>query len=200
MDTYGLQPANPHTDHADASGLWPEQHLRYPVHLSEPEPPRSTDSSYRSYHTANASPLSYLTTNSTSTLSSNMSFPFSVTSINSRKSRKNVLYPRRVHPPPLLPVPVAPEHPASSDVRFLSFLLLLILGLTTDAPALYIAPSLASPVPLYDLVAVLGDPSCACWRSAASVIGAPRGFFATRACSDRRRNSLLCRIVHRTDP
>jgi hypothetical protein len=58
-----------------------------------------------------------------------MSFPFSVTSINSRKSRKNVLYPRRVHPLPPLPVPVASEPHASSDplawqVRFLCTTLL----------------------------------------------------------------------------
>ncbi|KAI9461894.1 hypothetical protein BJY52DRAFT_163647 [Lactarius psammicola] len=43
---------------------------------------------------------------SSSVMSSNMSFPYSVTSINSRKSRKSVLYPRRVHPPP---VAVSPE-------------------------------------------------------------------------------------------
>ncbi|KAH9044955.1 hypothetical protein EDB83DRAFT_2523601 [Lactarius deliciosus] len=46
-------------------------------------------------------------------MSSNTSFPYSVTSINSRKSRKNVLYPRRVHPPP---VAVLPECVGSPDM------------------------------------------------------------------------------------
>jgi len=50
---------------------------------------------------------------SSSIISSNSSFPYSVTSINSRKSRKNVLYPRRVHPPP---VTVLPESVGSPDM------------------------------------------------------------------------------------
>lgn len=54
---------------------------------------------------------------SSSILSSNTSFPYSVTSINSRKSRKNVLYPRRVHPPPAT---VLPECVGSPDVRLIS--------------------------------------------------------------------------------
>jgi hypothetical protein len=77
-----------------------------------------------SYYSAVSSP-SYSTTNSGSTWSSNMSFPYSVTSINSRKSRKNVLYPRRTHPPtptmpppPPLAVPVPAE--LSHDVRLFS--------------------------------------------------------------------------------
>ncbi|KAI9430814.1 hypothetical protein H4582DRAFT_2014085 [Lactarius indigo] len=88
----------------------------------------STDSSHQSYYTADTSPLSYLTTSSNSTLSSNASFPYSVTSINSYKSRKNVLYPRRVHP---LPIAVSLGHPASVSpdaliwqVRFLCTTLL----------------------------------------------------------------------------
>jgi len=56
-----------------------------------------------------------------------MSFPYSVTSINSRKSRKNVLYPRRAHP---VPVAVSSEHLSVStdaliwQVRFLCTTLL----------------------------------------------------------------------------
>ncbi|KAF8257966.1 hypothetical protein EI94DRAFT_1756242 [Lactarius quietus] len=50
---------------------------------------------------------------SSSIMSSNMSFPYSVTSISSRKSRKNVLYPRRVHPSP---VTVLPECVGSPDM------------------------------------------------------------------------------------
>ncbi|KAH9009948.1 hypothetical protein EDB83DRAFT_448048 [Lactarius deliciosus] len=87
----------------------------------------STGSS-QSYYTANTSPLSSLTTNSTSTLSSITSFPYSVTSIRSHNSRKNVLYPRRVHP---LPVAVPLGHPANVSpdaliwqVRFLCTTLL----------------------------------------------------------------------------
>ena len=75
-----------------------------------------------SYYSAVSSP-SYSTTNSGSTWSSNMSFPYSVTSINSHKSRKNVLYPRRTHQPTLLrPPPFAVPVPAelSHDVRLLS--------------------------------------------------------------------------------
>ncbi|KAI9435448.1 hypothetical protein H4582DRAFT_1969446 [Lactarius indigo] len=48
-----------------------------------------------------------------STASSNPSFPYSVTSVNSRKSRKNVLYPRRAHPPPVV---VSPEYIVSPNV------------------------------------------------------------------------------------
>lgn len=85
-----------------------------------------SNASLQSYYSANTSPLSYL---SSSTRSSIMSFPFSVTSINSYKSRKNVLYPRRVHP---LPVAVASEHSVSPDVRFLSgFPLSLLLNTHT---------------------------------------------------------------------
>ncbi|KAH8979940.1 hypothetical protein EDB92DRAFT_1977146 [Lactarius akahatsu] len=64
----------------------------------------------------------------TSTLSSITSFPYSVTSISSQKSRKNVLYPRRVRP---LPVAVPLGHSASVSpdaliwrVRFLCTTLL----------------------------------------------------------------------------
>ena len=67
------------------------------------------------YYSAVPSPSHSTTTNTGSTLSSNMSFPYSVTSITSRKSRKNVLYPRRAHPmppPEPLPVPLLPPEPA----------------------------------------------------------------------------------------
>jgi len=57
----------------------------------------STDSSSQSYYTANAS---VSTTNSPSSCSSDVSFPYTVTSINSYKSRKTVLYRRREHSPP----------------------------------------------------------------------------------------------------
>ncbi|KAF8259392.1 hypothetical protein EI94DRAFT_1028646 [Lactarius quietus] len=57
----------------------------------------STDSSLQSYYTPNAS---VSTINSTSSCSSDVSFPYTVTSINSYKSRKTVLYRRREHPPP----------------------------------------------------------------------------------------------------
>lgn len=48
-----------------------------------------------------------------STASSNPSFPYSVTSVNSYKSRKNVLYPHRAHPPPVV---VSPEYIVSPNV------------------------------------------------------------------------------------
>ncbi|KAH9054773.1 hypothetical protein EDB87DRAFT_1420047 [Lactarius vividus] len=64
---------------------------------------------------------------SSSIMSSNTSFPYSVTSVNSRKSRKNVLHPRRVHPPPV--VAVLPECVGSPgmltwEVRYLCATLL----------------------------------------------------------------------------
>ncbi|KAH8987266.1 hypothetical protein EDB92DRAFT_1817953 [Lactarius akahatsu] len=55
-------------------------------------------------------------------MSSNTSFPYSVTSVNSRKSRKNVLYPRRVHPPPA--IAVLPECILTWEVRYLCATLL----------------------------------------------------------------------------
>ena len=61
-----------------------------------------------SYYSAISSPSYSTTTNTASTWSSNNSFPYSVTSINSRKSRMNVLYPRRSYPLPL-PAPVLSE-------------------------------------------------------------------------------------------
>ncbi len=81
----------------------------------------SIGSSLQSFYTANTSlshsaPPQTMCTNST--VSSNLSFPYSVTSINSYKSRKNVLYPRRAHPPP---VTVSPEYIVSPNVRFLRF-------------------------------------------------------------------------------
>ncbi|KAH9049227.1 hypothetical protein EDB83DRAFT_1403816 [Lactarius deliciosus] len=88
----------------------------------------SARSSLQSFYTANSS-LSQSSTTQTvyrnSTASSNLSFPYTVTSINSYKSRKNVLYPRRAHPPP---VTVSPEYIISPDliwdVRHLSATLL----------------------------------------------------------------------------
>ena len=66
------------------------------------------------YYSAVSSPLYSTTTNTGSTLSSNMSFPYLVIWINSRKSRKTVLYPRRAHPlPPLVQVLVSLRPPVS---------------------------------------------------------------------------------------
>ncbi|KAI9435447.1 hypothetical protein H4582DRAFT_649233 [Lactarius indigo] len=116
---YLLQSIRARNDHADSLSRlsWP------PILGSEPGPGAqpSNTSSLQSYYTApylhpsDASPQSnyfadssptYSAMNSES-LSSNMSFPYSVTSINSRKSHKNVLYPRRAHP---LPDTVSSEH------------------------------------------------------------------------------------------
>jgi hypothetical protein len=71
----------------------------------------SSNTSLQSYYSADSS-LSYSTRNSPSTLSSNMSFPYSVTSLNSIKSRLNVLYPHRAH---RLPVAVTSEHFCLTD-------------------------------------------------------------------------------------
>jgi len=77
----------------------------------------SSNTSPHSYYTANASPLSNLSTSSSYTQSSNMSFPYSVTSINSHNSRKNILYPRRAHPPPAPPLAVPVPAEFSHDAR-----------------------------------------------------------------------------------
>ncbi|KAI9461917.1 hypothetical protein BJY52DRAFT_1257576 [Lactarius psammicola] len=137
------QPINSHTDRAGSGGLsWPERRSPYSVLQSGAEPyvppsrnwastsqfPGLGRESPQSYYTTNSSPLLYLRTNSASTRSSNLSFPYSVTSISSYKSRKNVLYPRRVHP---LPVAVSSDPSASVSpdaliwqVRFLCTTLL----------------------------------------------------------------------------
>ncbi|KAI9461886.1 hypothetical protein BJY52DRAFT_1257395 [Lactarius psammicola] len=99
---------------------WLKEWFRFPALGSETKPstaastfsyqppgralPSSIDSSLRTFYTANSSP-SYSSSrqpvNSTSTASSNNSYHYSVTSINSRKSRKNVFYPSRAHLPPI---------------------------------------------------------------------------------------------------
>ncbi|KAH9018931.1 hypothetical protein EDB84DRAFT_629429 [Lactarius hengduanensis] len=63
-----------------------------------------SSTSFQTFYTANTSPSYYSTrqtVKTTSTASSNNSYHYSVTSLNSRKSRNNVLYPRRVHRPPV---------------------------------------------------------------------------------------------------
>ncbi|KAH9177227.1 hypothetical protein EDB89DRAFT_1519816 [Lactarius sanguifluus] len=135
------QPFNAYTDRAGGLSR-PVRHPWFPAHVSGPErysqpsgtsslqsyytSPQQSDISSQSYYSARESP-SNSTTNSASTPSSDMSFPYSVTSVNSRKSRKNVLYPRREHP---LPVAAASEHSSISldaliwRVRFLCTTLL----------------------------------------------------------------------------
>ncbi|KAH9044947.1 hypothetical protein EDB83DRAFT_2317854 [Lactarius deliciosus] len=118
-----MQPDNSRADGADSLSEL-EQHPWSSVRVpgSEPDPyaqsciQSSNNSSLQSYHTApnagqsNTSSQTYYsadlspshpTTNSASTRSSNISDPYSVRSINSRKSHKNVLYRRRAHPPPV---------------------------------------------------------------------------------------------------
>ncbi|KAH9003764.1 hypothetical protein EDB86DRAFT_2889722 [Lactarius hatsudake] len=117
---YLLQLIRARTDPADGLSQ-PEQHSWPPLLGSEHGPAQqSNTSSLQSYHTAPylhassvSSPQSYYFADSSpsystmNSLSSNTSFPYSITSINSRKSHKNVLYPRRTHP---LPVAVSSEH------------------------------------------------------------------------------------------
>ena len=126
---YRLQPIGVQIDRVDGLSRlegrypesWPPVELRphalpsnTPSYYATPDLWPSNASSLQSYtyHSAVSSP-SYSTPNSGSTWSSNMSFPYSVTSINSRKSRKNVLYPRRAHPPPL-PLPPLLSPPSRS--------------------------------------------------------------------------------------
>ncbi|KAI9435454.1 hypothetical protein H4582DRAFT_649554 [Lactarius indigo] len=67
--------------------------------------------SLQSFHTAitSLSRSSIRQTSPTPTVSSDVSFSYSVTSVNSYNTRKNVLYPRRVHPSPRAP-PVASQY------------------------------------------------------------------------------------------
>ncbi len=117
-------------------------------------PPSSIDSSLRTFYTANSSP-SYSSArqpmNTTSTASSNNSYHYSVTSVNSYKSRTNVLYPRRAHPPPITPLP---DSIVALDVRFLlvTFPSSLLFPIT-NTPALRIDPDLGHRVSLCGLVA-----------------------------------------------
>ncbi|KAH9073570.1 hypothetical protein EDB83DRAFT_83129 [Lactarius deliciosus] len=67
-----------------------------PVGYGESVPLLSTDSSHQSYYTTNTSPPSPISTCSSDT----MSFPYTVTSIHSYKSNKNVSHSRRERPPP----------------------------------------------------------------------------------------------------
>ncbi|KAN0142044.1 hypothetical protein V8E53_000506 [Lactarius tabidus] len=65
--------------------------------------------SFETVCTANSSPScssAGRAVNTDSTMLSNNSYHYSVNSVNSYKSRKNVLYPRRIHPPPATPPPV----------------------------------------------------------------------------------------------
>ncbi|KAH9059338.1 hypothetical protein EDB87DRAFT_786317 [Lactarius vividus] len=97
--------------------------------VSQSEILGSARSSLQSFYTANTSLSQSSTTPPVyrnSTASSNLSFPYTVTSINSYKSRKNVLYPRRAHPPPVM---VSPEYATTPpdliwDVRYLCATLL----------------------------------------------------------------------------
>ena len=145
---YQLQPIDAHVD--GLSGLFPESWSTAlgiepgPSALlsnlspqsyytaSDLGPSNFSSPQSNSYYSAISSPSCSITTTTSSTLSSNMSFPYSVTSINSRKSRMNVLYPRRAHPLPrpapmpapmqaplLAPVPLpSTKIPISHGVRF----------------------------------------------------------------------------------
>ncbi|KAN0142047.1 hypothetical protein V8E53_000509 [Lactarius tabidus] len=82
--------------------------------------PFSTSSSPLSFMTANTS-MSFLSARQAATsptsMSSRVSSPYSVTSVNSYKSRKTVLYRRRAHPiPALVSRPATPEYVVSLEV------------------------------------------------------------------------------------
>ena len=162
---YQLQPIDAYTDHAyflsrpeeypeswsPVLGIEPRSQAQSSNMISPrsyytaPDLRRSNVSSPQShsYYSAISSPSYSTKTNTASTWSSNMSFPYSVTSINSRKSRKNVLYPRRTHPlPPPVPMPVPSENfPTSPGVRFCSSYFLQLF-LNADTPARHLDPNL----------------------------------------------------------
>ncbi|KAI9436466.1 hypothetical protein H4582DRAFT_2078639 [Lactarius indigo] len=90
---------------SDTSGYYPAEENGRPGSLF------STNSSLQSYYTANMFPSP-----SISACSSTTSLPYSATSVNSYKSNKNVLYPRREHSSPLaLPSQLTPTAHTHGD-------------------------------------------------------------------------------------
>ncbi|KAI9461893.1 hypothetical protein BJY52DRAFT_1415264 [Lactarius psammicola] len=90
-----------------------------------------SSTSLQTFYTANSSLSSWYssarqTVNTTSTAPSNNSYHYSVASINSRKSRKNVLYPCRAHRPPvtMLPECIGSPDMLTWEVRYLCATLL----------------------------------------------------------------------------
>jgi hypothetical protein len=139
--------------------------------------PFSTSSSPLSFMTANTS-MSFLSARQAATsptsMSSRVSSPYSVTSVNSYKSRKTVLYRRRAHPiPALVSRPATPEHVVSLDVRLYSSFFPL-LRINSGSPSLRIGPDLGSSIPLHVLVAGNGNPSRTGGNTASRVFGRPR--------------------------
>ncbi|KAH8987273.1 hypothetical protein EDB92DRAFT_1876140 [Lactarius akahatsu] len=144
------------TGHSGSRLSQPKRHLWYSVISSESEvyawssntrvgtpqhegsmraTPFSTNSSPLSFYAANTS-VSYSSarqaTTPATTVSSRMSSTYSVTSINSYKSRKNVLYPRRPQPVLVTVPPVTSEYVVSPEVTRLvpaGMMLLRSLGL-----------------------------------------------------------------------
>ena len=162
--------------------------------------PFSTNPSPLSFYTANTS-TTYLSTRqataSPATVSSRVSSPYSVTSVNSYKSRKTVLYRRRAHPIPASTMvsPVSPEYVVSLDVRhYFSFLLLLLIN--RGGVALCIGPDLGSSIPLHDLVAAHGASSRTGGNVAPAVSGLPRRSFPSCFCSGERGIPLLFRSFY----
>ena len=85
-------------------------------------PSLPTNPSPLSFYTAKTSASDFsarYTTTSSTSMSSRVSFPYSVTSVNSYKSRKTVSYRRRAHPVPAMVVMshVSPEYVVSLEVR-----------------------------------------------------------------------------------
>jgi hypothetical protein len=132
---------------------------------------------------------------------SNGSYHYSVNSVNSYKSRKNVLYPRRVHPPPatLPPVKIRAGMPWHRFLRTQTYVFFLVYSsLFSSTVASYTLhrcwPGRSGS--LRGLVAMLGDPSIASGKSTPWVFGERNGSqFATQ----ERRNPLLLRTIHHVD-
>ncbi|KAI9435445.1 hypothetical protein H4582DRAFT_649236 [Lactarius indigo] len=85
-----------------------------------------SSTSFETFYTANTSPSHSSMRQTVKTASTNNSYDYSVTSINSRKSRNNVLYPRRVHRPPVTTLPECIDSPdmLTWEVRYLCATLL----------------------------------------------------------------------------
>lgn len=155
--------------------------------------PFSTSSSPQSFCTASTS-ISLLSarpaTTSPASICSGVSSPYSVTSVNSYKSRKTVLYRRRAHPIPVIVSRLAcPEYVVSLEVCLISCLFPLF-WINSDSSALRIGPDLGSSTPLYFLVAGYGNPSRTGGNAASRILG-PQRCYRPHIYPGERRISVL---------
>lgn len=137
--------------HALGSGTTTKPSVPPSMSHWQDQPPRRASPSLivsplQMFSTAN----SLQSANTTSTASSDNSYHYTVTSINSYKCRTNVLHRHRADLPPIT---VSPDTIIASDVRVFSLVTFLSLFPITNTSALPIDPDLGRRVSLCGLVA-----------------------------------------------